>query len=45
MLNDLVERKVQVKTMRGAMAVEWRSDDVITQTGEARAVFSGEWIR
>jgi diaminopimelate epimerase len=45
MLNGLVERKVQVKTVRGAMAVEWRSDDVVTQTGEARAVFSGEWIR
>jgi diaminopimelate epimerase len=45
MLNGLVERKVQVKTVCGAMAVEWRSDDVVTQTGEARAVFSGEWIR
>ncbi|MBL8207351.1 MAG: diaminopimelate epimerase [Blastocatellia bacterium] len=45
MLNGLVERKVQVKTARGAMEVEWRADDVVTQTGEARAVFSGEWIR
>ncbi len=45
MLNGLVERKVKVVTVKGAMAVEWRSDDVVTQTGEARAVFSGEWIR
>ena len=45
MLNGLVERKVQVKTARGAMEVEWRADDVVTQTGEARAIFSGEWIR
>ncbi len=45
MLNGLVERKVKVKTIRGAMEVEWRADDVVTQTGEARAVYSGEWIR
>ena len=45
MLNGLVERKVKVKTVRGAMNVEWRADDVVLQTGEARAVFSGELIR
>ncbi len=45
MLNDLVERKVKVKTVRGAMDVEWRADNVVTQTGDARAVYSGEWIR
>lgn len=45
MLNGLTERKVVVKTVRGKLEVEWRADDVVTQTGEARAVFSGEWIR
>jgi diaminopimelate epimerase len=45
MLNGWVERKVTVKTVRGAMEVEWRDDDVVTQTGEARGVYSGEWIR
>ncbi|HEX4948895.1 MAG TPA: diaminopimelate epimerase [Blastocatellia bacterium] len=45
MLNGVVERKVQVKTVSGAMEVEWRADDVVIQTGEARAVYSGEWIR
>lgn len=45
MLNGLVERKVKVKTIRGAMEVEWRADDVVTQTGEARAVYAAEWIR
>lgn len=45
MLNGLVERKVKVKTVNGNLDVEWRSDDVVTQIGEARAVYSGEWIR
>ncbi|MFN7931312.1 MAG: diaminopimelate epimerase [Blastocatellia bacterium] len=45
MLNDLVERTVTVKSAQGQLAVEWRNDDVVLQTGEARAVYSGEWIR
>lgn len=45
MLNDLVERNITVKTAKGQLQVEWRSDDVVAQTGEARAVYSGEWIR
>ena len=45
MLNGLVERKVMVKTVRGKLEVEWRADNVVAQTGEARAVYSGEWIR
>jgi diaminopimelate epimerase len=45
MLNGLVERKVKVKTERGELEVEWRADNIVTQTGEARAVYSGEWIR
>ena len=45
MLNELVERTVTVNTAKGKLEVEWRSDDVVLQTGEARAVYSGEWIR
>ncbi len=45
MLNELVERTVTVQTAKGKLEVEWRNDGVVTQTGEARAVYSGEWIR
>lgn len=45
MLNDLVDRTVTVNTAKGKLEVEWRDDNVVTQTGEARAVYSGEWIR
>lgn len=45
MLNDYVERKVKVKTVAGELEVEWRADNVVTQIGEARAVYSGEWVR
>jgi diaminopimelate epimerase len=44
-MHNLVERTVTVKTVQGQLEVEWRSDDVVLQTGEARAVYSGEWIR
>lgn len=45
MLNGLVDRTVTVNTAKGKLEVEWRDDNVVTQTGEARAVYSGEWIR
>lgn len=45
MLNGLVERTVTVKSAQGQLVVEWRNDDVVLQTGEARGVYSGEWIR
>lgn len=45
MLNDYVDRTVTVKTQLGELLVEWAEDGVVTQTGEARAVYSGEWIR
>lgn len=44
MLNELTERKVIVKTQAGELIVEWRADNAVVQTGEARAVYSGEWI-
>lgn len=44
MLNELTERKVTVKTAAGALLVEWRADGTVVQTGEACAVFQGEWL-
>jgi len=43
MLNDLTHRRLQVRTAAGMLAVEWRADGAVVQTGEARAVYSGEW--
>ncbi len=42
MLNELAERKVKVNTAAGALEVEWRADNVVMQTGEARAVYRAE---
>lgn len=42
MLNDLADRKVKVKTVAGTLEVDWRADDVVMQTGEARAVYRAE---
>ena len=44
MLNELTERKVKVHTAAGELIVEWRADNTVVQTGEARAVFRGEWL-
>jgi diaminopimelate epimerase len=44
MLNELTERKVTVKTAAGELLVEWRADGMIVQTGEAGAVYRGEWL-
>lgn len=44
MLNDLTERKVNVITAAGKLIVEWRADNAVVQTGEAGAVYSGEWL-
>ena len=42
-LNGVTDRKVEVITPGGRLQVEWREDGTIVQTGEARAVFKGEW--
>ncbi len=44
MLNNVAERRVKVTTAAGALQVEWRADQVVVQTGEARAVYRGEWV-
>jgi len=43
MLNELTARKVTVITAAGELIVEWRDDNTVVQTGEARAVYRGEW--
>jgi diaminopimelate epimerase len=45
MLNDLTERRVAVLTAAGKLIVEWRADGGVVQTGEAQAVYAGEWLR
>jgi len=37
-------RKVTVKTAVGELLVEWRADGTVMQTGEACAVYRGEWL-
>ena len=44
MLNELTDRKIKVITAAGELIVEWRADNSVVQTGEACAVFSGEWL-
>lgn len=44
MLNELTERKVRVIAAAGELIVEWRDDGNVIQTGEARAVYRGEWL-
>jgi diaminopimelate epimerase len=45
MINGLTAAKVKVKTAAGALLVEWRDDGMILQTGEASAVYRGEWTK
>jgi len=44
MLNELTGRKINVLTAAGKLIVEWRDDNTVVQTGEARAVYRGEWL-
>jgi diaminopimelate epimerase len=44
MINGLAAAKVKVITATGALIVEWRNDGMIVQTGEAGAVYRGEWL-
>jgi len=44
MINGLAASKVKVITAAGALIVEWRDDGTIVQTGEASAVYRGEWL-
>ena len=45
MINGLAATKVKVITAAGALIVEWRDDGMIVQTGEASAVYRGEWLK
>lgn len=44
MLNDRTDRRLRVCTVAGELLVEWRDDGSVWQTGEARAVYRGEWL-
>ncbi len=44
MLNELTERKIKILTAAGELIVEWCDDNTVVQTGEARAVYHGEWV-
>ncbi|MGH9846507.1 MAG: diaminopimelate epimerase [Blastocatellia bacterium] len=44
MINDRTGRKIKIKTQAGELTVEWRADGTVVQTGEARAVYQGQWI-
>ena len=45
-LNGLTGRAVTVETAGGSLAVEWRErDGEVVLTGEAEAVYRGEWLR
>jgi diaminopimelate epimerase len=44
MINGLAATRVKVITAAGALIVEWRDDGMIVQTGEASAVYRGEWL-
>jgi len=44
MLNELTERKIKILTAAGELIVEWCNDNTVVQTGEARAVYHGEWF-
>jgi diaminopimelate epimerase len=44
MINGLTAAKVKVITVAGSLIVEWRDDGMIVQTGNARAVYRGEWL-
>ena len=44
MLNGYTGRRVSVRTVAGTLAVEWRSDNMVVQTGEARSVYRAEWL-
>jgi diaminopimelate epimerase len=43
MINGLAAAKVKVMTAAGALIVEWRDDGMVIQTGEASAVYRGDW--
>lgn len=43
MLNEQTHRRVTVNTVAGQLIVEWRDDNTVMQTGEACAVYQGEW--
>jgi diaminopimelate epimerase len=44
-LNGLTDRRVGVEMEGGHLEVEWRDDGEVLLTGEAEAIYRGEWLK
>jgi diaminopimelate epimerase len=44
-VNDRTERRVNVQTPGGRIAVEWREDGEVVLTGRADVVYGGSWLK
>jgi diaminopimelate epimerase len=44
-LNGLTDRRVRVEMEGGRLEVEWRDDGEVLLTGEAEAIYRGEWLK
>jgi diaminopimelate epimerase len=44
-LNELTDRRVRVEMEGGRLEVEWRDDGEVLLTGEAEAIYRGEWVK
>jgi len=44
-LNGLTDRQVGVEMEGGRLEVEWRDDGEVLLTGEAEAIYRGEWLQ
>jgi diaminopimelate epimerase len=44
-LNERTERRVGVEMEGGRLEVEWREDGEVLLTGEAEAIYRGEWVK
>jgi diaminopimelate epimerase len=43
-INDLVEREVEVQTPGGSVNIRWQADGEVVLTGIAAVVYQGEWL-
>ena len=43
-INEKIDRRVNVEMPGGRIEVEWREDNEVVMTGRADVVYSGEWL-
>ncbi|HBB94117.1 MAG TPA: diaminopimelate epimerase [Blastocatellia bacterium] len=43
-INDKCDRRIDVHAPGGLIPIEWRDDDQVVLSGNATAVYSGEWL-